>query len=171
MVDVDYGDGVLLVERKQGLVEGAASANAGEFVVVGEHVGGFDQRRGQDQGSGDNVGVRRLADRGELQPQENGGHGPRESGLARFARLKETPDEYGDGSDKAQQNPELDRAPNGRMRVDGTIFETIFRTAQHGKDNRFQEQQSKAGRDSGNGQAALAHLGEHDEVQRDQEGG
>src|SRR5229473_3593949 len=26
MVDVDYGDGVLLVERKQGLVEGAASA-------------------------------------------------------------------------------------------------------------------------------------------------
>src|ERR1035438_2398997 len=38
MVDIDDGDGVLLVERKQGLVEGAASANAGEFVVVGEHI-------------------------------------------------------------------------------------------------------------------------------------
>ena len=44
MVDIDYGDGVLLVERKQGLVEGAASANAGEFVVVGEYVGSLDQR-------------------------------------------------------------------------------------------------------------------------------
>ena len=42
MIDVDYGDGILLVERKQGLVEGAPSANAGEFVVVGEHVGRFD---------------------------------------------------------------------------------------------------------------------------------
>jgi len=38
MVDVDDGDSVLLVKREQGFVEGAASADAGEFVVVGEHV-------------------------------------------------------------------------------------------------------------------------------------
>src|SRR5713101_8238517 len=131
MVDVDYGDGVLLVERKQGLVEGAPSANAGEFVVVGEHVGSFNQRRGQDQGSGRYVGVRHLADRSELQPQENGGYGPGESGLDRLARLIETPDEYGDASDKAQQNPERDRKRTGMKGIDGTTFETIFRTAQH----------------------------------------
>ena len=55
--------------------------------------------------------------------------------------------------------------------IGGTIFETIFRTAQHGEDNRFEEEQSKAGRDSGDGQAAFAHLGEDDEVQRDQQSG
>src|SRR4029077_6307377 len=125
MVDVDYGDGILLVERKQGLVEGAASADAGEFVVVGEYVGSFDQRRGQDQGSGGYVGVRHFADRCVLQPQENGGHGPRESGLNRLTRLKETVDEHGDGGYKAQQNPERDRERSGMKRIGGTVFETI----------------------------------------------
>src|ERR1700686_553545 len=135
MVDVDYGDGVLLVERKQGLVEGAASANAGEFVVVGEHVGGFDQRRGQDQGCGGYVGVRRFADRGELQPQENGSHGPRESGLDRLARLKKAPDEYCDGGYKTQQNPERDTERTGMKGIYGTIFQSIFRPAQHTEGN------------------------------------
>ena len=51
------------------------------------------------------------------------------------------------------------------------LIRAIFRTAQHGEDDRFQEEQSEAGSDSGDGQAAFAHLGEHDEVQRDQEGG
>ena len=36
--------------------------------------------------------------------------------------------------------------------------EAIFRAAQHGEDYRFEEEQSKAGCDSGNGQAAFAHL-------------
>ena len=51
------------------------------------------------------------------------------------------------------------------------ICGAIFRPAQHGEENRFEEQQSKAGRDSGYDKAALAHRGEHNEVQRDQQGG
>src|SRR5208283_2358651 len=47
----------------------------------------------------------------------------------------------------------------------------IFRPAQHGEDNRFEEEQCKAGSDSGNDQAALAHRGEDNEVQRDEQGG
>src|ERR1022692_3103271 len=47
----------------------------------------------------------------------------------------------------------------------------IFRAAEHGEDNRFEEEQSKAGSYSGNDQAALAHGGEDDEVQRDEQGG
>ena len=47
----------------------------------------------------------------------------------------------------------------------------VFRPAHYSEDNRFEEKQSKAGRDSGNGQAALAHRGEHNEIQRDQQGG
>ena len=171
MVDVDDGDGILLVERKQGLVEGAASANAGELVVVGEHVGSFDQRRGQDQGCCGYVGVRRFADRSELEPQEIGSHGPCESGLDRLARLKKTAGEHCDGGDKAEKNPERDRECTGMKQIDGTIVETIFRSAQHGEDNRFEEEQSKAGSDSGDGQATFAHLGEHDGVQRDQQSG
>src|SRR6266478_3193009 len=167
MVDVDYGDGVLLVERKQGLVEGAASANAGEFVVVGEHVGSLDQRRSQDQSSSGYVGVRHLADRTELEPQENGSCGPGESRLDRLARLNKTPDEHGDGGDKAQQNPERDRERTRMKQVD----RAIFRSAQHGEHDRFEEEQSKARRNSGDAQSAFAHLGERDEVQRDQQGG
>src|ERR1700716_1445982 len=127
MVDVDYGDGVLLVERKQGLVEGAPSANAGKFVVVGEHVGGFDQGGGQDEGGGGNVGVCHFADRSELQPQQNVCHRPCESGLDRLARLDKTVDEYGDGGYEAQQNPERDWERTGMKWIDGTNFETLFR--------------------------------------------
>ncbi len=47
----------------------------------------------------------------------------------------------------------------------------VLRPAQHREDYRFEEQQSKAGCDSGNDQAALAHRGEHYEVQRDQQSG
>src|SRR6266478_6167301 len=148
MVDVDYGDGVLLVERKQGLVEGAASANAGEFVVVGEHVGSLDQRRSQDQSGSGYVGVRHLADRSELEPQENGSCGPRKSGLDRLARLNKTPDEHGDGGYKAQQNPERDWERTGMKRIN----ETIFRTAQHSEHDRFEEEQSEPRRNSGDGQ-------------------
>ena len=53
------------------------------------------------------------------------------------------------------------------MRIGGAIL----RPAQHREDYRFEEEQSKAGRDSRNDQAALAHRGEHYEVQRDQQGG
>src|SRR5438132_6033647 len=168
VVDVNYGDGILLVERKQGLVEGAPSANAREFVVIGEHVGSLDQRRSQDQSGSGYVGVRHLADRGELEPQENGSCGPGESGLDRLARLNKTVDEHGDGGYEAQQNPERNRECTGMKQIDGTIVETIFRSAQHAEDNRFEEEQSKAGSDSGDGQAPFAHLGKGDGVQRDQ---
>lgn len=47
----------------------------------------------------------------------------------------------------------------------------IFGTAQHGEDDRFEEEQSKTRRDSGNNQATFAHLGEDDEIQRNQECG
>src|ERR1035441_5724419 len=51
------------------------------------------------------------------------------------------------------------------------IGRAIFRAAEHGEDNRFEEEQSKAGSDSGNDQATLAHGGEDDEVQRSEQGG
>src|ERR1700687_2451845 len=89
MVDIDDGDGILLVERKQGLVEGAASAYAGQFVVVGEYVGGLDQRGAENEGGGGDVGVGCLASRGEFEPHENGGHGPRKAGFDRLSRFKE----------------------------------------------------------------------------------
>src|SRR5229473_3593951 len=95
----------------------------------------------------------------------------RDSLKARRPRLKKTADEHGDGGCKTQQNPERDCGRAGMRWIGGTIFETIFRTAQHGEDNRFQEEQSEAGRDSGDGQATFAHCGEHYEVQRDQQGG
>ncbi len=63
-------------------------------------------------------------------------------------------------------NPERDGGHAGMMGIGGAIF----RPAQHGEDNRFEEQQSKAGSDPGNDQAALAHRGEHNEVQWDQAG-
>ena len=53
------------------------------------------------------------------------------------------------------------------MRIGGTIF----RPAKHGEDNRFEEEQSKAGRDSGNDKAALAHRSERNKVERDQQSG
>src|ERR1019366_1995773 len=51
------------------------------------------------------------------------------------------------------------------------IGRAIFRAAERGEDNRFDEEQSEAGSDSGNDQAALAHCGEDNEVQRDEQGG
>ena len=59
----------------------------------------------------------------------------------------------------------------GMKWIGGTISEAIFRAAQHGEDYRFEEEQHKARSDSGNGQAAFAHRGEHDEIQRDQQSG
>ena len=135
--------------------------------MVGKHVGSLDQRGGEDQSGSGDIGVRRLADRGKLQPYEDGCHGPHKAGFDRLASLKETPDEHCDGGHKAQQYPERNRGRARLMRIGGAIFWP----AQHREDNRFEEQQSKARRDSRNGQAALAHRGEHDEVQRDQQGG
>src|SRR5271166_2558788 len=167
VVDIDDGDGILLVERKQKLVESAASANAGKFIVVGEHVGGLDQRGGEDQGGGGDKGVRRFADRGELQPEENCSHGPDKAGFDGLAGLKKTADEYGDSGHETYQNPKRDCRGARGMRIGGTIFWP----AQHGKENRLYEEQSKAGRDPGNIQAALAHRGEDGKVQRDQQRG
>src|SRR5258708_36089862 len=167
MIDVDYGDGILLGERKQVLVEGTAAAEDGEFVVVGERVGGFDQGRGEDQGCGGYVGVRHFAYRVELEPQRSGDDGPHKAGLDRLACLDITVDEEGDGGCEPEQNTEWDRGRPGVKQID----ETIFRTAQHSEDYRFEEEQPEAGSDSGDGQATFAHLGERDEVQGDQEGG
>src|ERR1017187_2468619 len=100
VVDVDYGDGILLVEGEEGLVEGAASTNAGEFVVVGEHVGRLDERGGEDEGGGGDIGVRHFADWGELQPNEYRCHGPDKAGLDGLAGLNKTPYEYRDSSHK-----------------------------------------------------------------------
>src|SRR5258708_38598663 len=124
MIDVDYGDGILLVERKQGLVEGAAAADTGEFVVVGEHVGGFDQGRGEDQSCGGYVGVRHFAHRGELEPQKNGDDGPHKAGLDRLAWLDITVDEEGDGGCETKQNTEWDRGRAGLRQIDETVFPT-----------------------------------------------
>src|ERR1700733_3439270 len=43
VIDVDNGDRVLLVERKQRLVECAPASNASELVVIREHIRSFDQ--------------------------------------------------------------------------------------------------------------------------------
>ena len=81
--------------------------------------------------------------------------------------MKKTPDEDGDGRYEAQQNPERDGACAGMMWIGGAIL----RPAEHGEDYRLEEEQSEARSDSGDDQAALAHSGEHNEVQRDEQGG
>ncbi len=48
MIDVNYGNCVLLVERKQSFVEGATPADAGKFIIVGEHIRSLNQRSRDD---------------------------------------------------------------------------------------------------------------------------
>src|SRR5271165_4965337 len=47
----------------------------------------------------------------------------------------------------------------------------VFRAAQHGENDRLEEEQSETRSDSRDAQAALAHLGEQKEVQRDEQSG
>src|SRR5580700_6845413 len=68
MVDIDNGDRILMIKRMQRLVEGAASANAGEFVMVSEDVRSFDERRGEYESCRGDISVGRSAHRSELEP-------------------------------------------------------------------------------------------------------
>src|ERR1700686_1480872 len=97
MVDIDNGNGILLVQGKQRLIEGAASANAGEFVVIRENVRRFNQRGGEDKGSGRDIGIGSFADRRKLKPQENRDYRPDKAGLDWPAVLKKALDEQRDG--------------------------------------------------------------------------
>src|SRR5215470_13081299 len=96
MVDVNDRDRVLLVEREQGFIEGSASKNAGELVMIGENVGGLDERQGEDQARGADIYFSRRSE-WRLQPEEDSRQRPEKADFQRLVIAQEAQHQHGRG--------------------------------------------------------------------------
>src|SRR5208282_5083566 len=73
VVDVSNGNGVRSGKPSQGLVEGAAGGKGGQFVVIGERVGGLNDGTGENQRSGGEVGAADAAYASDVHSCKNRG--------------------------------------------------------------------------------------------------
>ena len=101
VVDVHHGDRVLAAEPQQRLVEGAASRQPGQWVVIGHAMRGLDERDDQDEPGGRQVRGR-VGWHARVEGEERRHHRPGEARLDDRLAKEEAADDETEGRDEGE---------------------------------------------------------------------